>query len=133
MKLEKIDHVHIAVNDIPKFQKVFSKLLGLEFTPIEEFHQVKVFASISKGPVEFTLVTPASPENYNHKILKEKGEGLTSFCLKISDFDNVVADFDARGIKYNILPERKRFGKDVKVLQIDPSEAYGMRIELTEY
>ncbi len=133
MKLEKVDHLHFAVNDIPKFQKAFSRLLGLKFTPIQEFPLFKAFASNSIGPVDFTLVKPTSPENYLNKFLREKGEGLSSFCLKISDYDHVIADFDARGIKYNILPERSRFGKGVRILQIDPSEAYGVRIEFIEY
>ena len=110
MKIEKIDHVHFGVNDIKKFQEAFGRLLGLKFTPIQDFPGVKAVASVSTGPAELALIKPSSPENWVAQFIQEHGEGIYSFCLKVSDFDDIVADFDARGIKYRILPERKRFG-----------------------
>lgn len=133
MEIERIDHIHFAVNNIKKYQEAFTRLLGLKFTPIEDFPKMDSVAVTSIDPVEFAIVKPTSPDTVLAKDVREKGEGLHSFCLKISDFDEVIADFKARKIKHFILPERKRFGKDVKIVQIDRREANGVLIELTEY
>ena len=133
MKIEKIDHIHLGVKEIEKFRDDFIRLLGLEFTPLQEFHEVKQIACISKGPAEFAIVKPAPDNTVLNDFLEEHGEPSLSFCLKVSDFDDIIADFDRRGIRYQIHPETKRFGKEVKILQIHREEAHGVLIELTEY
>lgn len=127
MKVERIDHIHIAVKDLRKAANLFSDILGTKWVgpiePAEGF--ITAFDTLG-----LELMQQTSPEGFITDFIQRRGEGLFSIGLKVPNLDEAVADLEARGIR---VLWKGVVNESYKVAMTHPKDTYGVMFELVEY
>ncbi len=125
MKIERIDHVHIKVDDLKEAMKFFSDLLGTQFVgPIA--HSDHEIAFDNSG-IELLAATTSKTPAHMEKMPAQ--EGVFSIGLKVPDLDEALAELETKGIK----AMWKGGVPGLKAAQLDPKDTHGAWIELVEY
>ncbi|MFC1944641.1 VOC family protein [Chloroflexota bacterium] len=127
MKIEKLDHVHINVEDIEKAVKFFEDTLGVkaEFIRTMEENGIKE-ALIPPGLI---LLQGLTPDSWVAKDVRKRGEGLSGVSLKVSNIDEGIAELQSKGMR---LIGRYKYG-EVQEALFHPKDSHGVLIELGEY
>lgn len=127
MKVEKIDHIHLYVEDLEKAREFFSSILGTKFSRIMDVKEYDVQSVIA--PLGIELVSARSKGSEMEKILQKKGEGVYAISLKVPDIDEAITELKEKGLR---MIGSSHFGR-LKEAWFYPQEAYGVMIELCEY
>ena len=122
MKVEKIHHVRIMVNDIEEARKRWSALFGLEFTPVQESPEVDIKGTSS--PTGVDLGAPLSPAGPVARGLEKRGEGLALLSLQISNIDEAIKEMEANGVRC--------ITKTGSAALFHPRDLNGVMVELVE-
>jgi methylmalonyl-CoA/ethylmalonyl-CoA epimerase len=132
VKITRIDHIAIAVNDIDAALEFFSDTLGLEVghTDVEE-EQGVVVAFLPLGESELELIEPVVDQSGVAKWLSGRGPGLHHLCLEVSDLDAALARLHERGVQ--MIDDEAYIGAGGRrIAFIHPHAAYGVLVELYE-
>ena len=131
MKVERIDHIHIAVKDLEAAAKFFSDTIGSRwFGP----KQGRPGFQIAFDNLGLELQQPTTPDNPVAKHLEEHGQGVTWIGLKVPNLDEAVAELKAKGIRVEYWIDYTGLKVDLKAARtVDPEETYGVMFELVEY
>ena len=130
MKVEQIDHIHIAVKDLDKAVAFFEKLFGIKFhheIVLPEWGMKSRLAAL--GAVGIELIQPTSPDSIFAKFIERQGEGVQAVSLKVPDLEEAKSEMKAQGIR---LVSTVNLGR-IKEAQFHPKDAHGVLIELCEY
>ena len=133
MKIEKIDHIHVAVKDLKEAAKSFGDIMGTRWVgPIElpDGNMRTAFDTLG-----FELVQPTSPDSPLAKFIEKRGEGVYSIGLKVPNLDEAIADLEARGIRVPWRGSGKDFNNESLrgVALTNPKDTHGVMFELLEY
>jgi len=126
-QVEKISHIGILVSNLEEAKRLFAGLLGTEFTDLGEFAHLDVRSAIEPSGIE--LVEPLTPDGWVAKILQQRGEGLVTLSLKVTDIEEAVAETKSKGIR---VVRRMEIGK-IKAAVLHPEDTRGVTIELIQY
>lgn len=125
MKIEKLDHIHIAVEDLEKTAEFFSDLFETSFSETITDPDVEVKAKID--PLGLELLEPTN--GAIGKFLESEGEGIQALSFKVADLEEAVEEAESKGIR--------KVGEmetgNVKEVQLHPKDTHGVMIELCEY
>jgi methylmalonyl-CoA/ethylmalonyl-CoA epimerase len=128
-----LDHIAIAVKNIPAAKKIYEDM-GLVFDPkIEEVKDQKVFtafAQIDKN-AHIELLEPTSEESTIHKFIESKGEGIHHLCFKVPDVKAKTAELTSKGYRF-IYPEPRIGAGGCLVNFIHPKSTGGVLIEISQ-
>jgi len=127
MKVERIDHVAILVNDTRKAQEFFADLFGTKFNVLGDIKEMDIKSVLD--PLGIELVEPLLPDGVTAKALKERGEGLTLLSLKVTDLDEAMTEMKARNIR--LIQHAKL--RHCRVAVYHPNDLFGVMIELIAY
>ena len=128
MKVERIDHIHIAVKDLRKAAKFFADIMGTKWVgPIEPGEGDIITAFDSLG---FELLQQTSPKGWIADFIQKRGEGLFSVGLKVPNLDEAVAELEAKGVR---IGWKGAANESLKVAMTHPKDTYGVMFELLEY
>ena len=119
MKVQKIDHVSIMVQDLEKAHKLFSDLFG-EFDGPNESPETDVKNYMSSLGIE--LVTPLTPDGASAKLLERKGEGFVMLVLQVSNLEEAIAEMESHGVRC--------VGRSEKTANFHPKDTYNAMIRL---
>lgn len=130
MKVERLDHIHIAVRDVNKAAQLFEECLGIKFGKEMASKRYGVKARIAAlGSVGIELLESSSPDSEITKFIEQRGEGLQAISLKVQDIDEAVAEMEAKGIRTTT---RYEFPL-VREVNVMPEDMHGVKIELCQY
>jgi methylmalonyl-CoA epimerase len=128
-----LDHIAIAVKNIPASKKIYEDL-GLKFSPlVEEVKEQKVFtafASIDQN-AHIELLEPTSEESTIFKFIESKGEGIHHLCFKVSNVVSKTKELTDKGYRF-IYPGPKIGAGGCLVNFIHPKSTGGVLIELSQ-
>jgi methylmalonyl-CoA/ethylmalonyl-CoA epimerase len=79
MKIKRIEHVAIAVSNIPAVRDIFEKKLGIEMEYAEENKAGTKIAMFPIGETYLELLQSDKPESPVNDWIKTRGEAPTSF------------------------------------------------------
>lgn len=127
MKIEKIDHVAILVEDVEKAEKFFADLFETKFAALGEVKEMDITSMMEPSGIE--IIQPLSPDGVSARTLKNRGEGLSLLSLKVSNLDEAMAEMKSRGIR---LTGQVQSG-GMRAAIYHPKDTYGVMIELIEY
>jgi len=128
MKVERVDHIHIAVRDLDRAIKFFSEILGTTFSePIVDEKTFSLKSVIS--PLGLELIQSLSPEGVIAQFIEKRGEGLHAISFKVPNLEEAIAELQAKGLR---LVGRIQIGR-IKEAQFHPKDSFGVMIELCEY
>jgi len=131
MKIEKVEHIGIAVRSIDDAAKFYEGILNLKLTKKIEVPQRKIriaFVLVSETKLE--LLESIEEGSVIDKFIQKKGEGIHHICFEVEDFDKVVAELKVKKVE---LVDEPRIGAEGKrIVFLQPKNAFGVLIELKE-
>ena len=133
MKISRIEHLGIAVQNIAEVLPYYTDVLGLEFYKEEVVEDQKVKTAFLKvGEVKIELLEPTCPESTIQKFLDNGGRGIHHVAFKVEDgVSNALAQCDANGIR--LIDNAPRGGADgLKIAFLHPKSTCGILTELCE-
>ena len=133
MKISRIEHLGIAVQNIAEVLPYYTDVLGLEFYKEEVVEDQKVKTAFLKvGEVKIELLEPTCPESTIQKFLDNGGRGIHHVAFKVENgVTEALAQCDANGIR--LIDKAPRGGADgLKIAFLHPKSTCGILTELCE-
>ena len=131
LRIKKIDHVAIAVNDIDASVIKYREAFGLEPRERETVASQKTEAALLPiGDSNIELISPKGNDGLA-KFLEKKGPGLHHIAVEVEGIEEALATLKALGIP--LIDETPRSGaRGHKVAFVHPKATGGVLIELVE-
>jgi len=137
MKINKIDHICVAVKDLEKAKQIWQPVLGKDEPDdsyVDEREQIRV-ARYMIGEVGFELMESTTPEGPVAKYVEKHGEGIMLISLNVEDTEKAVYELEEKG--YPIIPDpegnKLRPFRDCKFAFIHPKKMTGVLLEIIDY
>jgi len=130
MKVEHLDHIHIAIKDIDKAAELFERLLGIKFCKegvIEKLGLKWRIAII--GGVGIELLQGISKDDEITKFVEKRGEGVQAISFKVTNLKEEVDEMKAMGIWPVVNVDLPL----LREVEFHPKDTHGVQIELAEY
>jgi len=131
IKVKKINHIAIAVENIEAILPFWQEALGLSLTHIEEVPSQKArvaFLPVGEGEIE--LVQPTDPDTGTAKFIKEKGPGMHHLCLEVENIDQALEELKVKGVR--LIHETAQVLPGRKMAFVHPKSTGGVLVELYE-
>ena len=132
IKMRKIEHIGIAVNDIAKSNKVFSTIFGKESYKSEKVDSEGVVTSFFQiGESKIELVSATNLDSPIAKYLGKYKESLHHIAFDVEDIVKEMGRLKNEGIR--LLNELPKKGADNKLICfLHPKDTNGVLIELCQ-
>jgi methylmalonyl-CoA/ethylmalonyl-CoA epimerase len=129
-KIERIDHIAIAVEDIEVALAFWRDGLGLELARVQEVPAEKSrVAFLPAGGSDIELVKPTTSDSGLARFLEKRGQGIHHVCLAVDDIEGMLAQLKARGVQ--LINETVMSGAGgMKYAFIHPKSTGGVLVEL---
>lgn len=129
MKIKKIHHIAVAVEDIDKAAEFWQGVLGLELEHVEqvESQHVKI-AFFPCGESEIELVQPTDTESGTARFLQNRGAGIHHLCVEVADIDAALQELKEKGVR--LINETALVEEGRKMAFIHPKSSAGVLLEL---
>lgn len=132
MKLNKIDHIGIAVSNLEDIRLVYESLFGIDplFVETVEDQKVKTLGyDINGTNIEFLESTDS--ESPVQRFVEKRGNAVHHIALQVDDLDLKLEDLKNKGVR--LIDEQPRIGAEGKrIAFIHPKSTGGILIELSE-
>jgi methylmalonyl-CoA/ethylmalonyl-CoA epimerase len=132
MKLNKIEHIGIAVKDIKTVSKLYKDVFGCQISEELEIPERKLriaFVEISGVKLEFLM--PTDKESVVAKYIDKKGEGIHHICFELDDVEKAISELKQKGVE--LVEDKPRMGAEgKKIVFLQPKSVFGVLIELKE-
>lgn len=133
LRIKKIDHIAICVNDIDAAATKLEEVLGLEARERETVASQKTEAAlfaVGEGESSIELISPRGNEGLT-KFLEKRGPGLHHIAIEVEGIESALATLKALGVP--LIDEVPRAGaRGHKVAFVHPKATGGVLIELVE-
>jgi len=137
MKINKIDHICIAVKNLDAAKKVWEPLLGKtgpDDAYIDESEKIKV-ARYMVGEVGFELMESTTPDGDVARYIEKNGEGVMLLSFNVDNTRESVQELKSKD--YPIIPDSKgklsRPFRDCEFAFIHPRKLNGVLTEIIDY
>lgn len=132
MRIKRIDHIGVAVNNIDEALKVYSDALGLILTHTDkEDGQKTIVAFLPAGEGEVELVEPMSEDSPVGKFIQKRGEGIHHICFEVDNIQEVLTRLKEQQVQ--LIDDKPYIGTGgKKIAFIHPKATHGVLIELYE-
>src|SRR5512136_1028754 len=107
MKVNKIDHICIAVKDLEAARKVWEPILGKSKPDdpyVDEPEKIRV-ARYWLGDVGFELMESTTPDGDVAKFIQKNGEGIMLIGLNVDNTRKAVDELKPKG--YPFIPDKR--------------------------
>ncbi len=130
MKIKRVEHVAIAVNDMRESMAVLENALGLKMEYEEQIGSTKL-AMYPVGETYLELLQAVGPDSGVAGWIAEKGQSLYHLCFEVEDIDGALDELRGKGVK--LLDETPRNGHGgSRIAFLDPRSTGNILIELAE-
>jgi len=132
MKIKKIDHLGVAVNNIEGVKNFWTEIMGLHFEGSETVAEQKVTtAFFPVGESEIELLESTAPDGPIAKYIEKKGEGIQHVAFRVDNIEEALAELKAKGIR--LIDEKPRIGAGgAKIAFLHPKATSGVLVELCQ-
>lgn len=129
MKINKIDHLSIAVKNLDEARKKWEPILGKQPDDeyVDESEQIKV-ARYWLGGVGLELMESTSPEGHVAKFVQKHGEGIMLLALNVDNTRESMEELE----DYPFVGGARKF-RDCEFAFIHPRRVNGVLLELIDY
>lgn len=131
-RMEKIEHIGIAVKNLSEANKIYEALLGVAPYKSEKVESEGVetsFFKIGEGKIE--LLEATNPTSPIAKFIEKRGEGIHHIAFSVEDIKSEMARLQKNGFLFlNELPKK---GADNKLVAfMHPKSTTGVLVELCQ-
>jgi len=131
MKVNKIDHICIAVKDLDAARKVWEPILGKgpDDPYVDEPEKIRV-ARYWLGEVGFELMESTTPDGDVAKFIEKRGEGVMIIGLNVNNTEEAMNELKGKGYKF--IGGARPF-RGCKFAFVHPKDVNGVLLELIDY
>ena len=132
MKVNKLDHICIAVRNIEVARKNWEPILGKEKPDdcyIDEPEKIKV-ARYWVGEIGFELIEATSADSEVAKFIESKGEGVMLVSLNVDNTREAISELAQQD--YPIIGGARPF-RESEFTFVHPKKMNGVLLELIDY
>lgn len=130
MKIKRVEHIAVAVNNIGQSIAMMRDTFGLEMEYEEQIGSIKL-AMLPVGETYIELLEGGQPTDTVQSWIKQKGEGLFHICFEVDDIEGAIAELKAKNVKLQSDTWRNGHAGS-KIVFLDPAGTGNMLIELAE-
>jgi methylmalonyl-CoA/ethylmalonyl-CoA epimerase len=132
VRLGRLDHVGIAVNDLAGARALYEKVLGLQVTHEEVIEDQGVHELLlSAGDAFVQLVAPLAPDTPVGRFLARRGEGVHHVGYVVPDVAAALVDLRAQGVE--VIEPAPRIGSGgTTIAFLHPKSMGGVLVELVQ-
>lgn len=131
MKIKRLAHIGVAVNDVDEVAKVYTEFLPLKVESRDSVGELLTgFVPVGETSVE--LVMSTTPEGVMSKYISKKGEGIHHIAFEVDDVAEAIAELKAKGVPLTS-DEPRPGAHGAKVVFLHPKATHGVLIELVQY
>jgi len=131
IKIRKINHIAIAVENIEQALTFWQDALGLQLQHVENVtSQNAKVAFLPVGEGELELVQPTEKGTSLIKFLSEKGPGLHHICIEVENIGLALEELKSKGVR--LINETPQELPCRKMAFIHPKSSGGVLVELYE-
>ncbi len=128
MKVNKIDHICIAVKNLAEARKVWEPLMGKDKPDdeyIDEPEKIKV-ARYYLGEVGFELMESTTPDGDVAKFIEKRGEGIMLISFNVDNTRKAMEEMKGKG--YSFIGDARKF-RDCEFAFVHPRSATSVLLE----
>jgi methylmalonyl-CoA/ethylmalonyl-CoA epimerase len=132
VKVNKLDHICIAVRDLAAARGIWEPILGKtgpDDAYVDEAEKIRV-ARYWVGGVGFELMESLTPDGDVARFIDKRGEGIMLVSLNVDDTRAAMAELGARG--YPFIGGARQF-RDCEFAFVHPKAVNGVLLELIDY
>ena len=132
MKINKIDHICIAVKDLDAARKLWEPILGKpqpDDPYVDEPEKIRV-ARYWLGEVGFELMESTTPDGDVAKFIEKRGEGVMIIGLNVDSTEAAMNELKAKG--YQFIGGLRPF-RGCNFSFVHPKNVNGVLLELIDY
>lgn len=130
MKLNKLDHIGIAVTDLDKAIETY-KAIGFDFETRTRIDEMGIeIAFFNCGDSKIELLQGLRDDSAISKHIEKKGEGIQHLCFETEDFDKSIEYYKEKGFAIIGKPVIGAEGKRIYFLH--PKATNRVLIEIIE-
>ena len=130
MKINHIEHIGIAVNNLEEAIPFYENVLGLKCYAIEEVTDQKVKTAFFKvGQTKIELLESTDPEGPIGKFLEKKGPGVHHLAFAVDNVNDALNDVAQKGVQ--LIDKNGRKGAEgMNIGFLHPKSTLGVLTEL---
>ncbi len=131
MKVNKIDHICIAVRNLEEAKKIWEPILGKDKPDdayIDEPEKIKV-ARYYLGEVGFELMESTTPDGDVAKFIEKRGEGVMLISFNVDNTGESMSELEEKG--YPFIGGIRKF-RDCEFAFIHPKSINGVLLEIID-
>ncbi|RME22424.1 MAG: methylmalonyl-CoA epimerase [Deltaproteobacteria bacterium] len=132
MKVNKIDHICVAVKDLARARAIWEPILGKD-GPDDEYTDEPEKIHVARywlGGVGFELMESTSPDGEVAKFIEKHGEGIMVLSLNVDSTKEAVEEL--KGAGYPIVGGIRKF-RDCEFAFVHPKAVNGVLLEIIDY
>lgn len=131
-RLNKIEHVALAVADLEAAVQHYAEVWGLEVSHRERVEDQGVEeAMLPIGESYLQLLGPTGPDTTVGKFVAKRGEGLHHIAYEVDDLEAALAELKGKGVP--LIDEAPRLGgRGHMVAFVHPKGNHGLLVELIQ-
>jgi methylmalonyl-CoA/ethylmalonyl-CoA epimerase len=132
MKVNKLDHICIAVRNLEAARRIWEPILGKDKPDdayVDEPEKIRV-ARYWVGGVGFELMESLTPDGDVAKFIDKRGEGVMLVSLNVDNTRAAMAELKAK--EYPFIGGARPF-RDCEFAFIHPRAVNGVLLELIDY
>ncbi|MFB3885057.1 MAG: VOC family protein [Thermodesulfobacteriota bacterium] len=137
MKVNKIDHICIAVKNLNEARKIWEPILG-KAKPDDPYVDEPAKINVARywlGEVGFELMESTAPEGEVAKFIEKKGEGVMVIGLNVDNTGEAIQELKAKGYRFisdETYGEMRPF-RESKYAFVHPKDVNGVLLEIIDY
>ena len=132
MKIKRIEHIAVAVNQLSAMREILENKLGLTLEYEENLPQYNT--RIAMYPVGDTYIEILESNKKGTEVsnwIDEHGESLFHICLEVDDIDAALVELRQKDVR--LIDETPRIGHaNSRIAFLDPASTGNLLIELVE-
>lgn len=128
----KVEHVGIAVENLPEAISTYEKILNTECYKTEKVESQQVDTAFLKaGESKIELLGATSPDSTVKKFIQKRGEGVHHVAFEVDDIESEMQRLQGEG--FTLLSDTPQAGADDKLVAfLHPKDNNGVLIELCQ-
>ncbi|GAI96321.1 unnamed protein product [marine sediment metagenome] len=132
MKVNKIDHICIAVKNLDEARKIWEPILGKSGPDdpyVNELEKIRV-ARYWLGEIGFELMESTTPDGDVAKFIEKRGEGVMLISFNVDNTREAMDELKAKD--YPFIGGARPF-RDCEFAFVHPKAVNGVLLELIDY
>lgn len=137
MKVNKLDHICIAVKNLDEARRIWEPFLGKtkpDDAYVDEPEKIRV-ARYWVGEVGFELMESTAPEGDVARFIEKRGEGVMLISFNVENTRDAVRELQEKG--YPFIPDTQgevvRPFRDCEFAFVHPKKLNGVLTEIIDY